>query len=179
MACALALALLKAGNSMAARMAMMAITTSSSMRVKARDRVAKWLRFPTRQTNDGGFGEGTHIAWTCFGSIVLRPLSDARKECGLRPKKAEAVTDSSRRGRSDCFSNLPFTRCRRASAILLPSLEGSRVGWFMGSFDLRLWTRIGSLNLGAPASRRRVDVSSQERHASGTLALSGRENVCH
>src|SRR5438309_2202009 len=114
-ACALALALLKAGNSMAARMAMMAITTSSSMRVKARDRVAKWLRFPTRQTNDGEFGEGTHMAWTCFGSIVLRPLSNARKECGLRPKKAEAVTDFSR-----AVEVIAFQTCLSRATVARP-----------------------------------------------------------
>src|SRR5436190_6643372 len=41
---------------------------------------------------------------------------------------------------------------------------------FMESFDLQLWTRIGAMNLGVPASRRHVGVEP----AGETPALSGR-----
>ena len=71
------LALVKAGNSMAARMAMMAITTSSSIRVKPLRRIP--------------FGIGAHSAPLCFSINTLRvlmldePNYSTKKKTGRSP----------------------------------------------------------------------------------------------
>ena len=66
----------------------------------------------------------------------------------------------------------------RRGALFVPLPGGVGVGRITGSLHLRHWTRIGTMNLGAPASRRRVAVAklgTRRRYASAPRSGSWRE----
>ena len=78
MACAFSRALLKAGSSIAASMAMIAITTSSSIRVKRRDFFSAMLG------NTHGQSDG--LSWQVVGTEASEKLGDRGEAPENKPK---------------------------------------------------------------------------------------------